>query len=321
MTDFRTFVGIDVSKDTLEVHIRPEGTGFQVANSRRGLALLRRRLARRADVAGMANVAIALEATGGYERLAATSLAKAGWSVFVLHAGQVRTFARSLRRLAKTDALDAGVIAQMLEVAHPDLVAFQADPHLRRLAELVAYRDGLVREATRTRGALDTLEDPDVRRALRTRLGTLKMAVVRIERTIAERIAATPRWAAVAARLAPIPGVGPVLISVLIARLPELGQIPSRALAALVGVAPHPRQSGKRDFGGRCQGGRPAIRRVLYMATLAAIACRHPQLRPFYDRLKATGKPPKAAIVAAMRKFLTIINAVVRDDQPWCHQT
>jgi len=319
MAQDQVFVGVDVSKGTLDVHVHPGGTTGQFGNHKAGWRALCAWLRRLAP--GDRQGGIALEASGGYERAVARCLVEAGFRVHVLDPAQVRSFARGLRRHAKTDAIDAAMIARCLAATIDEAVPYRPDPHAERLAALVAFRARLVAEAAALRGYRDTVEEAMVRRMVAARIAGLKLAVARLDSEIAALIASTDRFAARARMLLSVPGVGPVLTATLIAQLPELGRIGAKAVAALVGVAPFNRQSGRTDRGGRCRGGRRAVRAVLYMATLSAIRAGNPPVAALYQRLRRAGKPAKPAIVAAMRKLITILNAVARDQKPWAHAT
>jgi transposase len=310
MTQERVLVGIDVAKARLDVHLRPCGEVFALGNHKAGWRALAQRL-RKLD-----SVAVGIEASGGYEKGLARHLVKTGIVVYVFDPAQLRAFARGLRRHAKTDPIDAAMIARCLEATIEDAIPYQPDPLAERLAALVAYRTKLVAESAALKGYRDTLQEPLVRRMVDGRRASLKLALARLDQAIAGLIAGTPGFARRFCLLVSVPGVGPVLASTLIALLPELGRIGAKAVAALVGVAPFNRQSGRTDRRGRCRGGRGAVRTVLYMATLSAIRCRNPAIAPFYDRLRRAGKPAKPAIVAAMRKLITILNAIARDQQP-----
>lgn len=311
MAHEQTFVGIDVAKTRLDIHLHPQGQGFAVPNDKAGWGLLAKRLG------ALGPVAVALEASGGYEKGAARHLVRGGFAVYLLDPAQVRAFARGLKRHAKTDALDAAVMARCLAATIESAAPWRPDPRAERLGALVSFRAKLVAEGVALRGYRDTVEEPVVRRLVNARLASLTLAVARLDKEIRALISASDTLARRASLLVSVPGVGPVLASTLLALLPELGRIRSKAVAALVGVAPFSRQSGARDRGGRCRGGRGAVRTVLYMATLSAIRSGNAPIRAFYERLRQAGKPAKPAIVAAMRKLITILNAITRDNTPW----
>lgn len=308
------FVGIDVSKDRLDVHLYPAGEAFSADNSRAGLRSLSRRL-RQLEV-----TAIGLEASGGYEKQAADDLAGAGFRVHVLEPSQVRSFARSLRKRAKTDAIDAAVIARYLDVVGDGLTPHKPEPARERIGELEHYRRALQEEDKALKSLLDTAREPTVRRLIAKRRATIQSEIKSLAAEIKAQIAADPALARLAAKLTSVAGVGPVFTATLIAHLKELGHIDAKKLASLVGVAPHARQSGKTALSGKCGGGRKPVRDVAYMATLSAIKARMPHLYPFYKRLREAGKPFKVALIATMRKFLAILNAIIRDNSELRHQ-
>jgi transposase len=302
------FVGIDVSKDWLDVAVRPAGTAWRCACDEAGVADLIEQLQ------GLHPRLVVLEASGGYEAVLAAALGIASIPVAVVNPRQVRDFARSLGKLAKTDRLDAAIIAhfgQATEVSAQPLLA-EADQELR---QLVGRRHDLIQmkvaEQQRRRQAL-----PAVQRRIDPVLAVLEQQLAEIDDDLHRRLRESPLWREQEDLLRGIPGVGPVLTCSLVAGLPELGTLSRKQIAALVGVAPLARDSGR--FRGRrtCWGGRADVRTSLYMPTLVAV--RHnPVLRSFYTRLIHAGKPKKLALTACMRKLLTIINAMMRDRRPW----
>lgn len=296
--------GIDVSKDRLDLHVLPGGQVLSVANDTKGLARL---------VALLRHVGVqrvGLEASGGYERRALDGLAQAGLAVCLVPPARVRALAHALGRHAKTDPIDAGMIACYVQLT-PGQHDYQRDPARQRLDELAGLRRQLIVERNKLVSRLDIAGDTMVRRML-TRMHTMIAGnIARLDAEIAGHIRTTHLKARYDILLA-VPGVGPVLAATLLCDLPELGQATPKQLASLVGVAPHARQSGRTARPGRCSGGRTSVRNVLYMATLSALKARIPALRTFYDRLRANGKPFKLAINAAMRKFITILNAIVK---------
>lgn len=310
MTQERVFVGIDVAKARLDVHFYPAGEALNVSNDKTGMRALTRHL-RKLDAA------VALEASGGYEKAVARHLLKAGFPVYVLDPAQVRSFAHGLKRHAKTDPIDAAMIARCLAATIDEAIAYRPDPLAERLGALVAFRAKLVAESAALKSYRDTVAEPTVQRMIEARLVNLKLSVVRLDKEIATLIAGSKRFLERFRLLVSVPGVGPVLASTVLALLPELGRISAKAVAALVGVAPFNRQSGRCDRRGRCRGGRRQIRSVLYMATLSAIRSGNPSIAAFYRRLRRSGKPAKPAIVAAMRKLITTLNAIARDQKPW----
>ena len=303
------FVGIDVSKDRLDVHVLPSRRAFAVARDGEGLERLG------AELRALAPELVVLEATGGFEITAAAALAAAGLPLAVVNPAQIRAFARAVGRLAKTDRLDAALIARFAEQVRPEPRPL-ASEEARGLAELVARRRQLVEmigmEANRRRQA----RSPKVLRGIERTLAALQAALTELDAEIGGQVRGSPAWRAAEDLLTSVPGIGPITARTLIAELPELGRITRRRVAAPVGVAPVNRDSGASRGHRAIAGGRKSVRNVLYMAALTAV--RHnPAVRGAYERLRARGTPAKAALVAAMRKLLTIANAVLRDQQPW----
>jgi transposase len=303
------FVGLDVAKDRLDLHVRPGGEAFSVSHDEPGLTALLNRLQ------ALAPALIALEATGGYEATVAATLASAGLPVAVVNPRQIRDFARATGLLAKTDTLDARVIAHFAEAIRPAARPLP-DAQLQHLGELVTRRRQLVEmlgaETNRRRLARTRV----LQRRLDAHIAWLERALQDLETDLLDTIRSSPVWRATENLLTSVPGVGPITALTLIAELPELGRLGRRQIAALVGLAPFNRDSG--TFRGRrmIRGGRASIRRVLYMATVTAT--RHnPVIAGFYHRLRTTGHPGKVALTAAMRKLLTILNAILRDHRPW----
>jgi len=303
------FVGIDVSKDRLDVHVRPSGEAFAVARDGEGLDGLA------AKLRALAPELVVLEATGGFEAVVAAAVAGAGLPLAVVNPAQVRAFARGTGRLAKTDRLDAALIARFAEQVRPEPRPV-ASEQAQGLAELVARRRQVVEmigmEANRRRQA----RSPKVLRGIERTLAALQTALAELDREIDGQVRGSPAWRAAEDLLTSVPGVGPITARTLIAELPELGRITRRRVAALVGVAPVNRDSGASRGHRAIAGGRRGVRNVLYMAALTAIR-RNPAVRAAYERLRGRGTPAKAALVAAMRKLLTILNAVLRDRRPW----
>jgi len=303
------FVGIDVSKDRLDVHLRPSGEAFAVARDGEGLDQLVARLS------NLTPALIVLEATGGFERTVAATLAGAEMPLAVVNPRQIRDFARAIGRLAKTDALDAEAIALFAERVQPEARPVAA-ADAQALAELVARRRQVVEmigmEANRRRQA----RDKRVRRMIDATLKALEAQLAELDRDIGDSITGSPAWRATEDLLTSVPGIGDVTARTLIAHLPELGRLDRRRLAALVGVAPVNRDSGHTRGHRAIAGGRPAVRNVLYMATLTAIRW-NPVLKNHYAQLVARGRPKKVAIVACMRRLLGILNAIIRTKSPW----
>lgn len=305
MTQVDIFVGIDVSKDRLDV-CSTAGQRFSVTNDPAGRAALARRISG-ARAAG-------LEASGGYETPVLKALAQAGLAAYRLDPAQVRAFARSRGQRAKTDAIDARMIALCLSVGLDGLKPFTDDAATARLAALSAFRRRLVAQRAGLAGSADRIDEPVLEQLAAEQDAMLADQIARLEAEIAATIAATPELSDKAVRLRSAPGVGPVLAATLLASLPELGRVGSRQIAALVGVAPYDRQSGRSTRPAHCAAGRRQVRHVLYMGVLAAIRAAKSPFRDTYARLIAAGKPAKVAITAVMRKMIVILNAMIRDN-------
>ncbi len=302
-------VGIDVSKDRLDVHLRPSDEAFAVTRDGKGLENLVERL-RPLDVS-----LIVLEATGGFETTVAAALAGAGLPLAVVNPRQVRDFARALGRLAKTDAIDAKVIALFAERIEPPARPI-ASPEAQRLGELVARRRQIVEMIGMEQNRRRRAGDKRLVKRIDRHVAFLEKELADVDADIDAGVRASPAWRVAEELLVSVPGVGPVTARTLIAELPELGQIDRRKLAALVGVAPYNRDSGTWRGHRMIAGGRTSVRTVLYMAALAAV--RHnPLIKATYQRLVARGRPKKVALIACARQLLTILNAIVRDGRPW----
>ena len=302
------FVGIDVSKRRFDGHVHPSGERFAHGGRPEEVDALVARLA------ALAPAGVALEASGGYERRLADRLHGAGLRVYILPPARVRGFARAIGRMAKTDAIDAAVIAQYLVATHQRLKPYAPDPARQRLSALAAHRPRLLAEKSALASQLDTIEEPLVRAMIEARQRQIAHDVATLDKAIRNLIATTQDLARRHRRLCQVTGVGPVLATALLADMPELGQLSSKAAAALIGVAPHARQSGNTQRPGRCSGGRKHLRDIAYMGVLSAIKTNDPLLATFYNRLRQRGKPFKLAIVATIRKLFSILNAIARDD-------
>ncbi len=308
----RRYVGIDVSKATLDVAILPDHEHFVVSNDEAGLdELLGKLLAE--EVSG---ALVVLEASGGFERPVVVALAASEIAPFVVNPRQARDFARATGRLAKTDALDAFVLAHFAQAIRPVPRAIP-DAEAREFGEILARRRQIVRMTTAEKNRLGASTSKAVRGRIRAHIRWLEKELSRTDRDLDETIEKSPTsFKENEALLRSVPRVGPVLCRTLLAELPELGSLSPRELSALVGVAPLNRDSG--TLRGRCTvwGGRARVREALYMGAL--IASRfNPAIKEFYERLVASGKPKKVALVACMRKLLTILNAVMRERTPW----
>ena len=303
------FVGIDVSKDRLDVHLRPSGDAFAVVRDSDGVETLAARLA------ALSPMLIVLEATGGFETVVAAGLAAAGLPLAVVNPRQIRDFARATGRLAKTDPIDAAVIAHFAEAVRPE-VRPVASEEARALGELVARRRQLIEMMTAERNRRRQLTTKRLIKGVDRVLATLQAQLSEVEIDIDDAIRGSPAWREKEDLLTSVPGIGPNIARTLIAELPELGSLGRHQIAALVGVAPFNRDSGSMR-GRRCiAGGRTTVRSALYMSILVTIRRSLP-LASTYHRLRAAGKPAKVAIVACMRKLITILNAILRDKQPW----
>lgn len=303
------FAGIDVAKDRLEIHVRPDKLAFNTSTDTPSLVKL---------VTGLKSLQpelIVLEATGGYETLIAAMLIEAGLPTAIVNPRQIRQFAGAIGRLAKTDTIDAAVIAHFAEAIRPQVRPL-ADAQTQRLAALMARRTQLVAHNTAEQQRHDRATDPDTRKSCAAMLRSLKAEIARIEKLIDKHITASPAFQAKHDLLTSIPGIGNVVARTFLAELPELGTVSRHQIAALVGLAPINRDSGKCRGERHIQGGRPQVRAPLFNAAMTAI--QHcPPLKAFYQRLLAAGKNKRLALIAAMRKLLVIANAVLRDNQPW----
>ena len=287
------FVGIDVSRDRLDVHLRPAGEAFAVPRDGAGLEELAARLR------PLAPELVVLEATGGFETAVAAALAAASLPLAVVNPAQVRAFGRAAGRLAETDRLDAALIAHFAEAVRPEPRPV-ASEEARALAELVVRRRQVVEMIGMESNRKRTARSPKVLRGIERTLAALQAALSELDAEIGGQVRGTPAWREAEDLLTSVPGVGPVTARTLIAELPELGRITRRRVAALVGVAPVSRDSGASRGHRAIAGGRTSVRDVLYMAALPAVR-RNPAVRAAYERPRGRGTPPKAALVAAMR--------------------
>jgi len=305
------FVGIDVSKDWLDLWLPPLKRFERVSNDAAGWAAA---IAQLRSLGSEAGLVVAFEATGGYERGLRHALLETGINVRRLNPLRVRLYAKSLGRHAKNDRIDARVIARYAAAA--DTAPEILDPAREQLAELVAHRRRLIDERVAIGNQTQTLRGARLQAQNRQRLALIERQIAETEGLIQEAIGETPRLAATIKRLKTLKGVKDVTAIALATLLPELGRLSRRAIAALVGLAPFDRDSGKSRGTRSIAGGRAAVRTALYMAARAAARSKSP-LGDFYKRLIAAGKKPKVATVALMRKMLVTLNAMVRDDQTW----
>lgn len=303
-----TFVGIDVSKDRLDVHVHPSGEAFACMRDAEGLDQLL------AQLAPLNPTLVAIEATGGFETIAAAHLAAAGLPVAVVNPAQVRAFATALGKRAKTDPIDAFVIARFAEAARPQPKP-APDETLQALADLVTRRRQIVAmigaEKQREKRAPARL-----RKSIARLLKALQKELSEVEADIDDTMRGSPLWREKEELMTSAPGIGQTIARALLADLPELGLLGRREIAALAGLAPHTRQSGQWKGQSFISGGRADPRASLFIA--AMVAARHnAPLKAFYQRLTAAGKPKKRALIAVARKLLTILNAILRDKKPW----
>jgi len=305
-------VGIDVSKRELVIAVVPSGERWTSLTTPEALTTLVAR------VKALAPSVVVMEATAGYDVPVAVACAAAALPVAVVNPRQIRAFAQAIGRTAKTDPIDAEVIALFGERVRPEPHALP-DVDTRALAALVARRRQLLEMLQAERQRLEQATTPAVRRDLRQHVTWLERRVADVDDDLQTRIQKSPAWRDKDDLLRSVPGIGPAVSRTLLAELPELGQLDRRTIAALVGVAPFNRDSGR--FRGRRMiwGGRATVRQALYMAALVASRYNAP-LRTFYQRLLAAGKPKKLALVAVMRKLLTILNAMVKHNTAWQHQ-
>ena len=306
MSEAQAYVGIDVSKAELEVAVGEEG--WTVSNDESGIETLLEQLRERPI--GL----VVLEATGGHETLAAAVLAEAGLPVVVANPRQVRDFARAMGQLAKTDRIDARVLALFAERVRPEVRALP-DEDTQELKALLARRRQLLEMMVAEKNRLK-MASTAVEKDIREHIEWLKRKLKSVDSDLERRIKASPVWSTKEDLLRSVPGIGPVVSRTLIGELPELGKLNRQQIAALAGVAPLNRDSGTLRGKRMVWGGRRSVRVALYMAALTA-SQRNPAIRVFYQRLRARGKPPKVALTACMRKLLVIVNAMVRDGVSW----
>jgi transposase len=303
------FAGIDVAKDRLDVHLRPSGRSFAVPRDGPGLDRLV------SELRALAPALVVLEATGGFEVTVAAALGGGGLPPAVVNPRQIRDFARATGRLAKTDRLDAEVIALFAERVRPEPRPV-AGAEAQALAELVARRRQIVEMIGTEQNRRRQARAPGVARTIAATLRVLEAQLADLDRDIDGAVRASPAWRGADDLLRSVPGIGPVASRTLIADMPELGHLDRREAAALIGVAPVNRDSGQRRGHRAIAGGRATVRNVLFMATLSAIRW-NPVLKAHYAQLTARGRPKMVAIVACMRRLLAILNAILRTGQPW----
>lgn len=301
-------VGIDVAKDRLDVVVRPGGEVFAVQRNAAGLAQLCGKLG------PLAPRIVALEATGGFETIAAAALAAAGLPVAIVNPAQVRAFAKAIGQRAKTDPIDAAVIAHFAEAIKLEPRPLP-DAATRLLADLVARRRQII-EMIGAERQREKRATPRLKKSIARLVKALEKELTSVDTDIDDAVRGSPAWRDKEDLLASVPGIGPTIARTLIAELPELGTLDRKKIAALAGLAPFTRQSGQWRGKSFIGGGRTAVRTALFMG--AMVAKQHnPILKAFFDRLVAGGKPKMVALIAVARKLLTILNAILRDSRPW----
>lgn len=302
-------VGIDVSKDWLDAHALPSDAAERFANDHAGLDALI------AWLKPLGAEIVALEATGGLEGLCVAALSAADIAVIVVNPAQVRSFAASLGKRAKTDQIDAAVIAAFVEATKPELRPLK-DAETRAFGELVTRRRQIMQMIGAEQSRQRMVEGKPAHKSIKRILAALARELADLDAGMDDQIRKSPLWRVREKLLTSVPGVGPKVARTLIAEMPELGSLDRRQIASLAGLAPWTRQSGKWKGKSFIGGGRAQVRPALFMAAL--VASRHnPILKQFRDRLVASGKPRIVVIVAIMRKLLTILNAIIRDNKPW----
>ena len=305
----KPYVGIDVAKATLDVAIGSDGELVQVENREAGIAQLVKRLGEAAPAL------VVLEATGGYESLVAAAVAGREIAVAVVNPRQVRDFAKATGVLAKTDRIDARVLARFAEAVRPEPRPLPT-AEAKELEEFLGRRRQIVDMLTMEKNRLSIASTERMKKSLKKHIAWLEEALRRANDDIDTAVRNSPAWREQEDLLRSFPGIGPVSARTVLGELPELGALNRKKIAALVGVAPLNRDSGTLHGARTCWGGRANVRQVLYMATISAVRC-NPVIRRVYLALRARGKKHKVALVACMRKVLTILTAMVRDRRRW----
>jgi transposase len=305
----QTFVGIDVSKDRLDVHVRLSGAAFAVPRDGKGVEELLDRLRT------VAPTLIAVEATGGFETIVAAAIGAAQLPLVVVNPAQVRHYAQAVGKRAKTDPIDAEMIARFAEAVKPEPRQVP-DAAARLLGELVARRRQIVEMLVAERQREKRADNVRVRKSLARHIKVLERELQDLTDDISGLIRGSPAWRETEDLLVSVPGVADKTSSSLLAEVPELGRLTRRQIASLVGVAPFTRESGRWKGKSMIAGGRAPARAAIYMAALSA-SHHNPVLRAFYRRLLAAGKPKMVALIAVARKLLVILNAMIRDKKPW----
>lgn len=302
------FVGVDISKERLDVHVRPTAEDFSVSNDPEGIDQLVARL-RRYD-----KMLVVVEATGGFERMILQMVGSAGIPIALVNPRQVRDFAKAVGRLAKTDRIDARVLAHFAQAVGPAPYKPKGD-ECTRLSALVVRRRQLVSMRASEKCVL--LQSPEaLKDGVRQHIAWLSKSIKEVETAMLSEIENAPELRELDSLIRSVPGVGPVTSAVVLSAMPELGKLCRRRLAALAGIAPLNNDSGRKQSPRKCWGGRAEVRAALYMAAVAAVRV-NPVIRAHYAALKSHGKPSKVALVACARKLLTLLNAIVRRREPF----
>lgn len=308
-----SFVGIDVSKNTLDVQIEPSGESLHVAYDEAGVSEIVRRLVE------VAPTLIVMEATGGLQVRLASEVAAQGLPVAVINPRQARDFAKAGGQLAKTDRVDAMVLAAFARAVRPAIRPLK-DADTRALDDLVTRRRQLVDMRVQETLRLGSAASKPLQKNLKAHIVWLDKQITKLDDDLTRQLRNSEVWKIKDDLLRGIPGVGAITTLTLLAKCPELGALNRREIAKLTGVAPLANDSGKHRGKRFIWGGRADVRAVLYMAAVSAIRC-NPPIRAFADRLKQAGKPPKVITVACMRKLLTIMNSMLKNNTPWSLQT
>jgi transposase len=301
-------VGVDTGKDFLDIHIRPLDEYFKVSNNKKGIGEAIKRL-RKLDIER-----VVIESTGRYEAEFVAACAKADIAFSVVNPVHVKRFAGAIGRRAKTDKLDAALIAQFGEVIQPKLSTLKPE-NMQKMADIVRRRNQLIEMQTKEKNRLQIMPK-SVQSSIKAILLILKKHIEKMNDELAELIESCPDYSAKSELVQSMPGIGKVSAAALISYLPELGLMNSKQVAALVGVAPMSKESGKYKGKQVTQGGRHQVRTVLFMAMMSAMQC-NPKFKSFYERLVEAGKPKKVAIIACVRKMVVILNSMVRDGVMW----
>jgi transposase len=304
-----SFVGIDVSKNSLDLRIEPVGQSLRVTYDDAGVSEICQRLTE------VSPTLIVMEATGGLETRLASELAAQGLPVAVINPRQARDFAKATGQLAKTDQVDAAVLAAFAQAIRPAVRPLK-DADTRELGDLVTRRRQLVDIRVQETLRLGAANSKALQKNLKSHIAWLDKQIAKLDDDLIQRLRNSGVWKAKEDLLRTVPGVGAVTSLTMLAKCPELGQLNRREIAKLTGIAPLANDSGKHRGKRFIWGGRADVRAVLYMATISAIRC-NPVIKAFAERLKQTGKPAKVVIVACMRKLLTIMNAMIKSNTPW----